>query len=706
MISLVVPTYKERQNIARLIERAGKALEACGEAFELILVDDNSPDGTAAEVRRLQVDRPWLKLLARENERDLSTAVVAGWRVAQGDVLGCMDADLQHPPELLPTLLERLRKSGAEIVVASRHVRGGGVSDWSLVRRFISWTATLMATFVLPGTLARVRDPMSGFFLVRRSVVEGVALNPIGYKILFEVLAKGDYTQVEEVPFIFEERARGGSKMGPSTVFKYLAHLLRMSLETGEAIRLAKYGAVGLSGAFVNYVSLRWLVSAFGWPLTPAALGGSSLAILNNFVWNETFTFRETHLSKRGWKETLRRFSTFVVFSVSGLLINVGLILLLRDGLGVSLPPAVALGIAGAASWNFFLNSNVTWRAWWDRKLLSKTASGLAAARAEEERMEHFPCNLCQSAEFKILYTGNARRRSHVTPQTFRCTSEEHGDFTNIVQCSHCGLLYETPRESRDVIEGQYAQVEDPTYERETQGRVRTFSKLLDEIEQYAKPGRMIDIGCYTGVFLDLARQRGWQTMGVEPSAWAARKAREKGHAVINTPVSKAGLPAESFDLVTLWDVIEHLHDPLGELREIHRILRPGGIFGLSTMNAGSLFAKLAGRHWPWYMRMHFYYFTPGTLTQMLKAAGFQVLAMERHKRIVSLRYLIEKASSLLGPVALFGRWLGRPFGRFYLTVDLGDIMNVYVVRPPIENGAEPGFLAEGRHPQPVGERA
>jgi len=184
-----------------------------------------------------------------------------------------------------------------------------------------------------------------------------------------------------------------------------------------------------------------------------------------------------------------------------------------------------------------------------------------------------------------------------------------------------------------------------------------------------------------------VARSRGWETSGVEPSAWAARRAQDKKHQVVNAPLRKANLPAGSFDLVTLWDVIEHLHDPLGQLREIHRLLKPGGVFGLSTMDAGCLFAKLAGRRWPWFMRMHLYYFTRGTLTRMLQQAGFEVLEIETHKRVVSARYLLEKVAALLGPLAPVGGWLGRPVGKVFVTVDLGDIINVYARRPGPEGG-------------------
>lgn len=678
MISLVIPTYKERASIEPLVRRTGAALGQCGEEFELIIVDDDSPDGTADEVRRLSADgRPWLRVLVRKNERDLSTAVISGWRVAQGDVFGCMDADLQHPPELLPKLLSELRCSGAEIVVGSRHVPGGGVSDWSLMRRFISWTATLMATTILPGTLGRVTDPMSGYFLVRRSVLERAALNPIGYKILLEVLAKGDYTRVAEVPFVFEEREKGGSKMNTATVGKYLAHLVRISIETGEGARVLKYALVGLGGAAINVIVLYVLVSRLRWVAPVAALAGAALAMVNNFFWNDRFTFHETRRAYPGWTQALGRFVSFGAFSGTGLLLNVSVIWVLNSVFGLRLAWSALVGVSVAAVWNFLLNSNVTWRAWWDRKLLSYTAQ----RQGKIENLDGLvavPCNLCGSRDAKILYAGRTTGQRHVSAQVFRCTSQEHGDFTNIVQCNQCGLLYENPREPEAEIETQYDQVQDPTYEREADGRIRTFSNHLEDLARFASPGRVLDVGCYTGVFLDCARQRGWQTFGAEPSAWAAHRADAKGHAVVHAPLRKAQLAAESFDLVTLWDVIEHLHDPLGQLKEACRLLRPGGMLALSTMDAGCMFARLAGRRWPWFMRMHLYYFTPGTITQFLHAAEFQVIAIERHKRIISVRYLFEKIGALLGPLAPGIRILGKPFGNLFVTVDMGDQMNVF----------------------------
>jgi len=202
-------------------------LRVTGEPFEIILVDDNSPDGTAEKIGELQLGRSWLHLIVRRNERDLSTAVLTGWHAARGEILGCMDADLQHPPEVLPQLFMRLR--AADLVIASRGVEHGGVSEWKLHRRIVSWTATLLARLLLSGEGRTVRDPMSCFFLLKREVIEDVELRPLGYKILLEVLSRGAYARVIEVPYTFQERAHGGSKLGAVQVWRYLRHLARIS---------------------------------------------------------------------------------------------------------------------------------------------------------------------------------------------------------------------------------------------------------------------------------------------------------------------------------------------------------------------------------------------------------------------------------------------------------------------------------------------
>ena len=687
-ISIVVPTYKERGNIAELVERTSKVLAACSDKYEVIVVDDDSPDGTAEEVRRLQTTRPWLKLLARKHERDLSTAVMAGWRVATGEVLGCIDGDLQHPPELLLMMFDRMVRGGSDVVIGSRHIAGGGVSQWSLWRRSISWTATLMAYSILPGTLGKVHDPMSGFFLIRRSVIERAPLNPVGYKILLEVLAKGDYTRVEEVPFVFEERSQGSSKLGIRIVLHYLLHLLRISLQTGECLRLVKFGTVGLSGALVNYLALRWLMDHAGWGVLESAVVGASGAILNNFIWNECFTFPEARALQPGARAMLRRLASFAGLSATAIGLNFTLIYLSVSIFRLPPIPCFVFSIGLAGTWNFVANSNLTWQVWWNRSRFSSSANpaplvDAATAGSRRDGLVYMPCNLCGSTQFTLFYRGTSGDRAgSAGASIFRCTSDGHGDFIDIVQCNRCGLMCENPREPEELIEQQYSQVEDPTYERETEGRVRTFSRLLDQLQAYSCTGRLLDVGCYTGVFLGLARDRGWSVAGIEPSTWAATQARNKGLEVLNAALHEIQLPAESFDVITLWDVIEHLHDPLRDMRHLCRLLRPGGVLALSTMDVGSLFAKITAERWPWHMRMHLYYFTRDTVTRLLAGTGLEVVNIDGHKRVVSFRYLIEKiaaqtplAASLVAPL---GKILGAAFRNRYVTVDFGDIMNVF----------------------------
>jgi dolichol-phosphate mannosyltransferase len=188
----------------------------------MVVVDDNSPDGTGELAETLSRDYP-LKVVHRSGRAGLASAVVAGFEQAEKAVLGVMDADLQHPPEAIPLLLARIAE-GADVVIASRYTPGGGTVGWSLGRRFISWGARRLSHLVLP-PVKKVSDPLSGFFLLRRGVIEGVNLRPTGYKILLEILIRGKYSRVEEVPYLFENRKQGRSNLGLREYLRYLRHL-------------------------------------------------------------------------------------------------------------------------------------------------------------------------------------------------------------------------------------------------------------------------------------------------------------------------------------------------------------------------------------------------------------------------------------------------------------------------------------------------
>jgi dolichol-phosphate mannosyltransferase len=360
MISLVIPTYNERENIMLAIKRAHGALQETARPFEIIVVDDDSPDRTWEAAEALCPDYPGLRVIRRRNERGLARAVVRGWREARGEILAVMDGDLQHPPETLGRLVKAVRDDGVDIAVASRHVMGGGVSRWNIVRRGVSWSATLMATWVLPGTLRTIRDPMSGYFALRRSVIEGCRLEPEGYKVLLEVLGRGKYQRVAEVPYVFVERQRGGSKLGPRQYWEFILHLLRLSWQTGELNRFLKFSAVGGSGVLVNMGVLILLTSASLGYLS-SGIFAVETAIVTNFLLNEFWTFSDFSKKRPGWVRRMIRFLKFNLFCAGGAVINLGVLWMLTEYAGVYYLLSNLFGIGAATLWNYGINANITW---------------------------------------------------------------------------------------------------------------------------------------------------------------------------------------------------------------------------------------------------------------------------------------------------------------------------------------------------------
>jgi dolichol-phosphate mannosyltransferase len=216
MLSVVVPTYNEAGSVTLLAERLHAALD--GRVWELVIVDDGSPDGTADLAAALAPRIP-VQVVRRAGKAGLASAVVAGFAAARGDILVVMDADLSHPPEVVPALVDAV-EHGADLAVGSRYVAGGGVEDWPLKRRVVSRVACLMGNALVP-----VRDATSGFFALRRPVIDGVTLNPIGFKIGFEVIARGRYRTAVEVPYTFRDRELGSSKFGRREIVQYVVQL-------------------------------------------------------------------------------------------------------------------------------------------------------------------------------------------------------------------------------------------------------------------------------------------------------------------------------------------------------------------------------------------------------------------------------------------------------------------------------------------------
>lgn len=229
-LSLVIPTFNEAKNIEELTRGLTELLEGpLGGDYELILVDDDSPDRTWERALALTPRYPRLRVMRRTRERGLATAVLRGFQAARGEVLAVIDADLQHPPEVTLALY-RCIEAGADLAVASRHVKGGGVSDWSARRRLLSRGAQLLGLAILPRVVGRVTDPMSGYFMVRREAIAGRALHPLGYKVLVEILARGSIGRIDEVGYVFRERSLGESKVTFALYVAYLRHLARLRI--------------------------------------------------------------------------------------------------------------------------------------------------------------------------------------------------------------------------------------------------------------------------------------------------------------------------------------------------------------------------------------------------------------------------------------------------------------------------------------------
>jgi dolichol-phosphate mannosyltransferase len=357
-LSLAIPTLNEAENITELVERLVRLLEPeLGDAYEIIVIDDDSSDRTWQAALELSVQYPRLRVVRRQGERGLGSAVIRAWQVARGEFLGVMDADLQHPPEANLALYAGMQR-GAELAVASRHVEGGGLSDWSLFRRLASRGAQLVGLLVLPGVLGRITDPMSGYFMVRRSALQGIELRPLGYKILIEVVARARIRWIDEVGYVFRERSDGKSKVTAGIYLQYLQHLVRLRVATLPASRFFKFCVVGATGVVVDMTILYLLSdpSTLALGLTRSKLVAAETAIVSNFLLNDAWTFGDVSSRARGLRAKFRRFLGFNAICAAGLVLNVVILNVLFNLAGLDRYVSNAVAIVSVTAWNYFLN--------------------------------------------------------------------------------------------------------------------------------------------------------------------------------------------------------------------------------------------------------------------------------------------------------------------------------------------------------------
>ncbi len=228
-LALVIPTLREADNIHGLLDHVRSVLDPVGIDYEILVVDDDSRDGTEEIVCAIAQEDPRVRLLVRKGERGLSGAVLYGWRQTGAAILGVMDADLQHPPELLPELISAIL-AGHDLAIGSRYTVGGQLGAWNPVRKLLSAVA-VWATWPIQRAGIRAKDPMTGFFMLRREVIDGIVFQASGFKLLLEILVRGRIGSIQEVPFAFGSRYRGASKANSKVAWDYAKLLARLYAE-------------------------------------------------------------------------------------------------------------------------------------------------------------------------------------------------------------------------------------------------------------------------------------------------------------------------------------------------------------------------------------------------------------------------------------------------------------------------------------------
>ncbi|MDD5142612.1 glycosyltransferase family 2 protein [Methanoregula sp.] len=363
-LTVIIPTFKEEANIRTIITEVETVFRNSGLNGEILVVDDNSPDNTIAIVSELKKTLPNLNLLVRTSDHGLSQSVADGFSHASADVFVVIDADLSHPPALIPKMYAEIR-AGADIVIGSRYMEGGGIRKWPIKRRVISLGATFLGRLLFP----EVTDPVSGFFALRKSVVTHAKLKPRGYKILLEVLGKGSWENDKEIPFEFSDREVGSSKLKIKTIIEYAQQVIDITLYSffhhesaawREWKKVFKFGIVGISGIIVNQGLLIALKEYAGLPIPIASIIAIQMAILNNFLWNDIWTFKEMgkpqKISSR-WQRLL----AFEVVSAGGAVINFAVLNAFVTFLVMDYQAANIIGILLGFVWNFLVNRRFTW---------------------------------------------------------------------------------------------------------------------------------------------------------------------------------------------------------------------------------------------------------------------------------------------------------------------------------------------------------
>lgn len=355
-LAIVVPAFNEVANIDILIAAVDAAL--AGRRWEIVVVDDNSPDGTAEHVRTVAQRDPRVRIVHRYGRRGLSSACVEGIQATAAPFVAVMDADMQHDERILAAMLDRIGQGDVDLVVGSRYIEGGGIGEWSRSRAAMSRLATRLATRL---TRTPISDPMSGFFMIRRDAFLGAlpGLSSVGFKILLDIAASSPQPlRVAEVPYTFRLRQHGESKLDALVLWDYLQLLLDKMVGHLIPVRFISFSLVGGSGVFVHFAVLIALFKVMGVDFSAAQWAATLVATSSNFFLNNTLTYRDQRL-KGG--DLVRGWITFNIVCAVGALANVGVARWLFVHQSYWALSALA-GIVVTTVWNYAMSSIFTWR--------------------------------------------------------------------------------------------------------------------------------------------------------------------------------------------------------------------------------------------------------------------------------------------------------------------------------------------------------
>ncbi len=355
-LAIVLPTFNERGNVGPMIDRLERALK--GIRYEVIFVDDDSPDGTAEAVRRLARDRDNMRVLHRIGRRGLASACIEGILAAAAPFVAVMDADMQHDESILPEMLQRIREENLDLVVGSRNVAGGSMGEFSQWRVKLSHLGRRLS---LMGAEHELSDPMSGFFIIRVSTFEQFAhrLSGIGFKILLDiVLSAGPGLRIGEVPYRFRQREHGESKLDVLVGLEYFELLVDKHLGELVNVKFVLFGMVGALGVCVHLLILRTLLLVAGLSFAKGQAVTTFIVMILNFTLNNSVTYRDRRL--KGWRFWGGLLS-FCLACGLGVVANVAIA---NEAFhrGVPWVLAAITGLLFSAVWNYGVTSMTTWR--------------------------------------------------------------------------------------------------------------------------------------------------------------------------------------------------------------------------------------------------------------------------------------------------------------------------------------------------------